>query len=67
VQTFAWVVGINTTLSIFLQPVYGFGPKQIGYFYFTPIIAVVIGEIVGHWLHDIFAKQYSMSSPVLLD
>ncbi|KAI0453768.1 major facilitator superfamily domain-containing protein [Xylaria acuta] len=56
--TFAWVVGINTTLSIFLQPVYGFGPKQIGFFYFTPIVAVIIGEIVGHWLHDIFAKQY---------
>ncbi|KAI1175213.1 major facilitator superfamily domain-containing protein [Nemania sp. FL0916] len=59
--TFAWVVGINTTLSIFLQPVYGFGPKQIGYFYFTPIIAVIIGETIGHWLHDILAKQYIRS------
>ncbi|KAJ8121952.1 hypothetical protein O1611_g9967 [Lasiodiplodia mahajangana] len=57
--TFAWVVGINTTLSIFLQPVYGFGPKQIGYFYFTPIIGVIIGETAGHWLHDLFAKHYS--------
>jgi MFS family permease len=28
--TFAWVVGINTTLSIFLTPLYHFGPKQIG-------------------------------------
>ena len=28
--TFAWVVGINTTLSILLPPIYGFGPKQIG-------------------------------------
>lgn len=28
--TFAWVVGINTTLSIFLAPKYGFGAKQIG-------------------------------------
>jgi nitrate/nitrite transporter NarK len=28
--TFAWVVGINTTFSIFLGPLYGFGPKQIG-------------------------------------
>jgi MFS family permease len=28
--TFAWVVGINTTLSIFLTPLYNFGPKQIG-------------------------------------
>ncbi|KAJ3572940.1 hypothetical protein NPX13_g4880 [Xylaria arbuscula] len=56
--TFAWVVGINTTLSIFLQPVYGFGPKQIGFFYFTPIVAVIVGEAVGHWLHDIFARHY---------
>ncbi|KAI1263292.1 MFS general substrate transporter [Xylariaceae sp. FL1019] len=56
--TFAWVVGINTTLSIFLQPVYGFGVKSIGFFYFTPVIAVILGEISGHWLHDILAKQY---------
>ena len=28
--TFAWVVGINTTLSIFIGPLYHFGPKQIG-------------------------------------
>lgn len=27
--TFAWVVGINTTLSIFLTPLYNFGPLQI--------------------------------------
>lgn len=58
-------MGINTTLSIFLQPVYGFGPKQIGFFYFTPIVAVIIGEAVGHWLHDIFAKHYSMKRSFL--
>ena len=28
--TFAWVVGINTTFSIFQGPLYSFGPKQIG-------------------------------------
>ncbi|CAJ2504801.1 Uu.00g121950.m01.CDS01 [Anthostomella pinea] len=56
--TFAWVVGINTTLSIFLAPLYGFGPKQIGFFYFTPVVAVILGETAGHWLHDMLAKQY---------
>lgn len=56
--TFAWVVGINTTLSIFLTPLYNFGPLQIGYFYFTPVVAVLLGEITGHWLHDAVARQY---------
>jgi nitrate/nitrite transporter NarK len=56
--TFAWVVGINTTLAIFLTPLYNFGPLQIGYFYFTPIVAALLGEIVGHWLHDQIANQY---------
>ena len=28
--SFAWVVGINTTLSIFLTPLYNFGLRQIG-------------------------------------
>ncbi|KAF7595529.1 hypothetical protein BBP40_005564 [Aspergillus hancockii] len=53
--TFAWVVGINTTLSIFLGPLYAFGPKQIGFFYFTPVVAAIIGELAGHWLHDFLA------------
>jgi hypothetical protein len=57
-QTFAWVVGINTTLSIFLGPVYGFGPKQIGFYYFTPVVAVILGEVAGHYLHDAIAKLY---------
>ncbi|KAK5653437.1 hypothetical protein OQA88_8922 [Cercophora sp. LCS_1] len=56
--TFAWAVGINTTLAIFIVDLYGFGPKQIGYFYFTPVVAVILGEVVGHWLHDANAKQY---------
>ncbi|KAJ4983007.1 hypothetical protein SVAN01_11502 [Stagonosporopsis vannaccii] len=57
--TFAWVVGINTTLAIFLTPLYDFGPKQIGYFYFTPIVAALLGEIAGHWLHDGIARVYT--------
>ncbi|KIW66880.1 hypothetical protein PV04_06170 [Phialophora macrospora] len=56
--TFAWVVGINTTLAIFLTPLYNFGPLQIGYFYFTPIVAALLGEITGHWLHDFIASSY---------
>ena len=28
--TFAWVVGINATLALFLTSSYGFGPKQTG-------------------------------------
>ncbi|KAJ5171871.1 hypothetical protein N7492_004464 [Penicillium capsulatum] len=54
--TFAWVIGINTTLSIVLTPVYGFGSKQIGFFYFTPVVAAILGEIAGHWLHDFIAE-----------
>ncbi|KZT19176.1 MFS general substrate transporter [Neolentinus lepideus HHB14362 ss-1] len=56
--TFAWVVGINTTLSIFVTPLYGFGPVQIGLFYFTPMIATVLGQVFGHWFHDAIANHY---------
>ncbi|KAK4183721.1 putative permease of the major facilitator superfamily [Podospora australis] len=59
--TFAWAVGINTTLAMFVTPLYGFGPKQVGFFYFTPVVAVTLGEITGHWLHDALAKQYIRS------
>ena len=54
--TFAWVVGINTTLAIFVTPLYDFGLEQIGYFYFTPVVAAILGELVGHWLHDSIAS-----------
>lgn len=30
-----------------------FGP---GFFYFTPVIAVLLGEVSGHWLHDATAN-----------
>lgn len=56
--TFCWVVGINTTIAQFLGPVYGFGILQIGYIYFAPLIATVVGETIGHWLHDLIAKAY---------
>lgn len=57
--SFAWVVGINTTLAIFLTPLYNFGPKQIGYFYFAPIVATLLGELAGHWLHDAISRAYT--------
>ncbi|KAK0634234.1 major facilitator superfamily domain-containing protein [Bombardia bombarda] len=55
---FAFAVGINTTLAIFVTPLYGFGPRQVGFFYFTPIVATALGEIMGHWLHDALARRY---------
>lgn len=54
-------MGINTTLSLFVTPLYKFGPKQIGFFYFTPVVAVILGEIAGHWIHDVLAQQYIRS------
>ncbi len=30
----------------------------LGFFYFTPIVAAIIGEVVGHWLHDVIASFY---------
>jgi len=36
--TFAWVVGINTTLSIFVTPLYNFGLKQVGMRPLLPLV-----------------------------
>lgn len=73
---------MNTTLSIFLQPLYGFGPAQIGkpisiirthiltrlgYFYFTPIVAVVLGELTGQWLHDANADFWMRRNKGILE
>ncbi|KAL9603196.1 MAG: hypothetical protein Q9179_002297 [Wetmoreana sp. 5 TL-2023] len=57
--TFAWVVAINATLTLFVTPLYNFGPKQIGFFFFAPIVATIIAEVIGHWLHDQTARLYA--------
>lgn len=30
----------------------------LGFFYFTPVVAAILGEVAGHWLHDFIAKAY---------
>ncbi|KAL9599464.1 MAG: hypothetical protein Q9219_003803 [cf. Caloplaca sp. 3 TL-2023] len=58
VATLSWVVGINSTLTVFLIPLYGLGLNQIGFFYFTPIVAALLGNLAGYWLHDLIANTY---------
>ena len=58
-----WGVGINQTSSIlFATPVkvggYGFSETSVGYLFFTPIVAVILGEIFGHFVNDQLADRY---------
>ena len=58
-----WAVGINQTSSIlFATPVteggYGFSEKAVGFLFFTPIIAVCLGEVFGHFVNDFLANRY---------
>ena len=32
---------------------------SIGLFYFAPIIATILGELAGHWVHDLAGKSYA--------
>ena len=61
--SFMWSVGINITSTILFElPVeiggYGFGPRAVGYLYFTPIVGVIIGESFGHFFNDFLARRY---------
>ncbi|KAI9756556.1 MAG: pyruvate dehydrogenase complex dihydrolipoamide acetyltransferase component (E2) [Chaenotheca gracillima] len=61
--SFMWAVGINICSSILLEtPVeaggYGFEAKSIGFLYFTPIVAVILGECFGHFFNDWIANRY---------
>ncbi|KAI4097713.1 MAG: hypothetical protein LQ339_006692 [Xanthoria mediterranea] len=55
---FAWVIGVNATISIWLTDAYGFTPYNLGMFYFAPILGSLLGALVGHWLHDLVGKIY---------
>ncbi|KAI9690986.1 MAG: hypothetical protein M1822_008606 [Bathelium mastoideum] len=56
---FAWVIGVNTTISIWLTDYYDFNGKNLGFFYFFGPIGVFIGFFVGHWVHDAYANFYA--------
>jgi hypothetical protein len=62
-MSFMWSVGINITSTILLETPaavggYGFGPKSIGFLYFTPLVAVGLGEFFGHFFNDAIARRY---------
>ncbi|GAA5908930.1 hypothetical protein JCM6882_004947 [Rhodosporidiobolus microsporus] len=61
--SFMWAVGINVTSSIlFALPKeaggYAFSLRTISFIYFTPLVALVIGELIGHFLNDFTANRY---------
>ena len=63
-MTFAWSVGINQSLSVFLyRPPeiggYGFSNLIAGLFYIAPMSAVAIGGLFGNF--------YSMSSRCMIN
>ncbi|KAK4542162.1 hypothetical protein LTR36_007009 [Oleoguttula mirabilis] len=64
---FAWVIGLNTTVSIWLTEYYAFTPRGIGYFYFFGIIGPLLGWFIGHWMHDavgrFYARRYGRIDP----
>ncbi|KAL8951242.1 MAG: hypothetical protein Q9222_002770 [Ikaeria aurantiellina] len=55
---FAWVIGVNTTVAIWLTNIYGFSPRGLGYFYFFGVVGVLLGWLAGHYLHDAVGRYY---------
>ena len=57
-MSFMWAVGINATSSQLLSTPeslggYGFNSWSLGYIFFAPIIGIVVGESIGHWVNDV--------------
>lgn len=62
-MSFMWAVGINITSTILLETPtvaggYGFNARAIGLLYFTPLVAVGLGEAFGHFFNDFIAARY---------
>ncbi|KAF2163170.1 hypothetical protein M409DRAFT_57831 [Zasmidium cellare ATCC 36951] len=55
---FAWIIGVNATISTWLTTFYGFSPKGLGLFYFSGITGSILGEVFGHWIHDMIGRFY---------
>ena len=50
---FAWFVGVTIAIAVWLQEFYHFKVESLGLFYIAPLIGVAIGELAGHWAHDL--------------
>jgi MFS family permease len=62
-MSFMWAVGINITTSILFETPrslggYGFKSLAVGFLYFTPVVAVSLGELFGHFFNDFLANRY---------
>ena len=59
---FMWSIGINQSSAILLETPqkaggYGLSARTIGYIYFTPIVATIIGEVFGHFYNDYLLRR----------
>lgn len=62
-MNFAWAIGINISASIlFASPPemggYGYTAQQLGFLYFTPLVAIFLGELFGHFFNDFTARRF---------
>ena len=57
--TFAWVIGNNTTISVFIVPLYEWTYTQLAIIYVAPCVGLALGLILGHWFHDLIGSMYA--------
>jgi MFS family permease len=60
---FMWNIGINQSSAILLEIPqalggYGLSARAIGYIYFAPIVATIIGEVFGHFYNDYLVRRH---------
>lgn len=56
---YAWMIGVNTTSALLLTKTYNFTPVNLGFFYFAAVIGVIVGQLLGHFLHDIVGLTWA--------
>lgn len=62
-MNFAWAIGINISASIlFASPReaggYGYTARGLALLYFTPIVAIFLGEGFGHYFNDFMVRRF---------
>jgi MFS family permease len=60
---FMWMIGIDLSSSVLLSTPsayggYGMSPVSVGFVFFTPIVAVLLGELFGHFFNDYIVRLY---------
>ena len=63
----SWTIGVNTTISVFVIPIYNFTYRDLAAIYSAPIVGAMLALLFGHFVFDLIGDKYAKHHQGRLD